>query len=62
MSTFEVPQTNEENVNLRVLASGMKYIYNLELRRGTLAVIRTEILPWEQKEELVYGTDGTITN
>lgn len=49
-------------VKLRDLQSGMKYIYNLELRRGTLAIIRTEILPWEQKEELVYGTDGTIIN
>ena len=62
VSTFEVPQENEEKVNLRELASGMKYIYNLELRRGTLAVIRTEILPWDQDEELVYSTDGTIIN
>ncbi len=62
ISTFEVPIVNESNENIRELASGMKYIYNLELRRGTLAVIRTEILPWEQKSELVYGTDGTITN
>lgn len=31
-------------VNLR---SGVKYIHNLELRRGTLAVIQTMILPWE---------------
>ena len=30
-------------VNLR---SGVKYIHNLELRRGTLAVIQTMILPW----------------
>ena len=49
-------------VYLRNLQSGMKYIYNLELRRGTLAIIRTVILPWEQKEELVYGTEGTIIN
>lgn len=62
VSTFEVPQNNEEKVNLRELASGMKYIYNLELRRGTLAIIRTEILPWGQDEDLVYGTDGTIFN
>ncbi len=52
----------KEVVQLRTLQSGMKYIYNLELRRGTLAVIRTEIIDWNQKEDLVYDTDGTITN
>ena len=62
VSTFEVPATNETNVNLRDLASATKYVYDLELRRGTLAVIRTQVLDWMQKEELVYGTDGTITN
>ena len=74
VTTYEVPLTNETDnestdddnkkpvIELRNLHSGMKYIYNLELRRGTLAVIRTEILPWMQREELVYGTDGTIYN
>jgi len=62
VTTYQVPQTNESNEQLRQLQSSMKYIYDLELRRGTLAVIRTEILDWDQKEELVYGTDGTITN
>lgn len=61
-STFEVPAENEEHVNLRQLASGMKYIYDLELRRGTLAVIRTQIIDWNQKSDLVYGADGTISN
>ena len=62
-TTFEVPQKqNEDEVDLRTLQSGMKYIYDLELRRGTLAVIRTQILDWMQDEDLVYGTDGTITN
>jgi hypothetical protein len=49
-------------VQLRQLQSGMKYIYDLELRRGTLAIIRTQILDWMQKEPLVYATDGTIIN
>ena len=62
ITTFEVPQNNEENVQLRNLQSGTKYIYDLELRRGTLAVIRTQVLDWMQKEELVYGSDGTISN
>lgn len=62
-TTFEVPQKQKvDDVDLRTLQSGMKYIYDLELRRGTLAVIRTQILDWEQTENLVYGTDGTITN
>lgn len=73
VSTFEVPLTNEissssstssdkEVVQLRNLQSGTKYIYDLELRRGTLAVIRTQIIDWKQDKDLVYGTDGTINN
>ncbi|UKK48726.1 fimbrillin family protein [Prevotella sp. E9-3] len=62
VSTYEVPETNETDVPLRTLASGMKYVYDLEVRRGILAVIRTQVLDWKQKEELVYGTDGTIMN
>ena len=62
VTTYEVPMQNETKVDLRNLASGMKYIYNLELRRGTLAIIRTEILDWQQEEPLVYTQDGTITN
>ena len=56
------PSEAKPVVYLRNLQSGMKYVYNLELRRGTLAIIRTEILDWKQHENLVYGTDGTITN
>ena len=77
-STYRVPATNamtevlddddvkddteKEVVQLRKLQSGMKYIYNLELRRGTLAVIRTQIVPWEQRSDLVHGVNGTIQN
>ena len=43
-------------INLR---SGVRYIHNLELRRGTLAVIKTEILPWEIDETQWKG-NGTV--
>ncbi len=65
VSTYEVPQNSGEasgNIPLRQMQSGRKYIYNLELRRGTLAVIRTQIVDWNQDENLVYSVDGTITN
>ncbi len=64
VTTFRVPEYSDEvtPTPLRKMASGKKYIYNLELQRGTLAVIRTQIVDWEQDENLVYGTDGTITN
>ena len=68
VSTFEIakadaPTGDDGNpVDLVNLKSNMRYVYDLELRRGTLAIIRTQILDWMQKEELVYGTDGTITN
>ena len=73
VSTYEVPATNQMTgtqagddnkplVYLRELQSGMRYVYDFELRRGTLAVIRTQILDWLQKPELVYATDGTIVN
>ncbi len=68
--TYKVPEDNSklpgmENsdrpiVKLQELQSSMKYIYNLELRSGTLAVIRTTVIPWEQKDELVYDQKGTI--
>lgn len=44
----------------RVLKSGCRHIFNLELRRGTLTILNAEILPWE--EHTIYeGIDGTIT-
>lgn len=70
VSTYKVPEDNSKLpgmdggdrpiVKLQELQSSMKYIYNLELRRGTLAVIRTTVIPWEQKDELVYDQKGTI--
>lgn len=57
-STYQVG--NEELKNLK---SGNKYVWNIELRRGTLAIVRTEIVDWiVPADELEYGTNGTISN
>lgn len=58
-STFRIP--NPELVNLQ---SGTKYIWNIEIRRGTLAIIRTEIVDWELPDDEKHNTtaDGTIQN
>lgn len=59
VATYRVPEQNEMHQNLRLLESGTKYIWNMELRRGTLAVVRTEIIPWEINQEN-YVVDGSI--
>lgn len=59
VATYRVPEQNEMHQNLRLLESGTKYIWNMELRRGTLAVVRTEIIPWEINQEN-YSVDGSI--
>lgn len=57
-STYQVG--NEELKNLK---SGHKYVWNIELRRGTLAIVRTEIVDWIVPEkDLEYDTNGTISN
>lgn len=49
------------NEKLKNLQSGNKYVWNIELRRGTLAIVRTEIVDWiVPQNELEYGTNGTI--
>lgn len=53
---FQIPDDD-----LKTLQSGVRYIYNLELRRGTLALIRTVIKDWTV-DETVYTSNGTITN
>lgn len=53
---FQIPDDD-----LKTLQSGVRYIYNLELRRGTLALIRTVIKDWAVDEN-DYSTDGTISN
>ena len=58
-STFRIPNTGLMN-----LQSGVKYIWNIEVRRGTLAIIRTEIVDWELPTDASHNgsTDGTIHN
>jgi hypothetical protein len=43
------------------LESGMKYIYNMELRRSLIAQVTAEITPWEI-DETTYEADATIDN
>lgn len=52
------------NETLKNLKSGHKYVWNIELRRGTLAIVRTEIVDWIVPNDgtLEYGTNGTISN
>lgn len=52
--TFVIP-----DAAFRELKSGMRYVFNLEIRRGTLAVVRAEIDDWVPYE-IVYYEDGTI--
>lgn len=65
-ATYRVPDKDpvKPDVNLRDLKSGVRYVWNIEIRRGTLAIIRTEIVDWELPEEEVYNgsADGTIQN
>ncbi len=42
----------------KVLKSGYRHVFNFELKRGTLAIINAEILPWETGTQ--YDIDGTI--
>lgn len=48
------------NSEMKQLESGKRYIFNFELRRGTLAVIKAEIEDWIPYEETGYVADGTI--
>lgn len=52
--TFAIP-----DANFRDLKSGMRYIFNLEIRRGTLAIVRTVIDDWVPYET-VYSEEGSI--
>lgn len=56
-ASFRIPNT--ELMNLK---SGVRYVWNMEIRRGTLAIIRAEILDWElpDDEEHNGSADGTI--
>lgn len=58
-ATYRIPNT--ELMNLK---SGTRYVWNIEIRRGTLAIIRTEIVDWELplSDEYNGNADGTIQN
>lgn len=59
VATYRVDEKNDHNEPLRLLGQGKKYIWNMELRRGTLAVVRPEIVPWEENQE-TYSAEGFI--
>ena len=65
-ATYRVPDKDpvKPDVNLRDLKSGVRYVWNIEIRRGTLAIIRTEIVDWELPEDEEYNgsADGIIQN
>lgn len=56
-STYRIP--SPELMNLQ---SGVRYVWNIEIRRGTLAVIRAEIVDWELPTDDQHNgsTSGTI--
>lgn len=58
-ATFRIPETDLIN-----LKSGVRYIWNMEVRRGTLAVIRTEVVDWELADDEAHNgsADGIIQN
>ncbi len=61
VATYKITVDDRGNslVNLR---SGYRYMYDFELRRGTIAFIRATIDGWMTDDELDYGTSGTIKN
>lgn len=58
-ATYRIPSTDLMN-----LRSGYRYVWNIEIRRGTLAIIRTEIVDWELPDDEAHNgsADGTIQN
>lgn len=48
--------------SLKNLESGYRYVYDFELRRGTIAFIRAIIDGWQLDDELDHKTDGFIDN
>lgn len=61
VATYKITVDDRNNslVNLR---SGFRYMYDFELRRGTIAFIRATIDGWQLHDDLNYGTSGTIYN
>ncbi len=54
--TFVIPEQD-----FRELKSGKRYVFNLEIRRGTLALVKTVIDDWVPYEQ-TYSSNGTIAN
>lgn len=56
---YHVVQFPITNDNFKKLESGKRYIINLELRLGSIAVVKTEIVDWIPYET-VYESNGTV--
>ena len=52
--------TRAIETNYQNLRSGTRHIFNIQIRRGVLAVITASILPWEV-DPTEYHTDGSVT-
>lgn len=61
VATYKIT-VDERGQSLVNLKSGYRYVYDFELRRGTIAFIRAVIDGWMLSDELNYGTSGTIKN
>lgn len=59
--TFPIT-VDDRNHSLVNLQSGFRYVYDFELRRGTIAFIRATIVDWLLDDKLNYTTSGTIDN
>lgn len=60
VATYKVT-VDDRNNSLVNLQSGYRYLYDFELRRGTIAFIRATIDGWQLDDALNYHTSGTIT-
>lgn len=56
---YHVVQFPITNDNFKKLESGKRYILNLELRLGSVAVVKTEIVDWIPYQT-VYESNGTV--
>lgn len=59
IATYKIT-VDERGQTLVNLKSGYRYVYDFELRRGTIAFIRATIDGWLLSDDLNYGTSGTI--
>lgn len=51
---------DEHNQDLRHLKSGVKYVYDIELQRSSVTLLRTHLVPWELNEAHQFEADGTV--